>query len=114
MVYLADIAAPEADRVLYACNDPETALRRAADEYEDWATTRARRLNPDAPHVSWLPASASAAARRAKQLRYMEPESAFARGHVIVDERTGFRVEFRRVHDVAELEDDARRALIII
>jgi hypothetical protein len=112
MVYLADIAAPGTERVVYACDDPETALQRAVDEYEDWATARARRLNPDAPHVSWLPASASAAARRAKQLRQMEAESAFVRGQVVVDARHDFRIEFRRVHDVAELEDDARRVLV--
>jgi hypothetical protein len=112
MVYLADIVASGADRVVYACEDSEVVLQRAVTEYEDWATARARRLDPDAPHVSWLPAGASAAARRAKQLRRMGPESAFVLGQVTVDARAGFRIEFRCVDDVAELDDDARRALV--
>jgi hypothetical protein len=112
MVYLADIAAPGSERVLYACADAGIALQRAADEYEDWATTRARRLDPDAPHVSWLPPRASAAARRAKALRQTAPEHAFGRGQVTVDPRAGFRVRFHQVQDVAELDADARGALI--
>ena len=112
MVYLADIAAPGADRVLFACERPEMALQRAADEYEDWATTRARRLDPDAPHVAWQCAVGSAAARRSKVLRRLDPALAFELGTVTVDDRAGFRIEFRRVRDVAELEHDARRALV--
>ena len=111
MVYVADIAAPGAERVVYACNDPERALHRAADEYEDWATTRARSVDPDAPHVAWQPASTSPAARRAKWLRTLDPSKAFSFGRVTVDP-SGFRVEFRRVEALTDLDRDARRALI--
>ncbi|MDA0180099.1 hypothetical protein OJ997_07310 [Solirubrobacter phytolaccae] len=86
-------------------------MQRAADEYEDWATTRARQLDPHAPHVAFQPTSASAAARRAKWLRTLDPSQAFSFGRVTVDPN-GFRVEFRRVDDVTELDRDARHALV--
>lgn len=111
MVFVADIDVAEGERVAYACPHPAIAVQRAADEYEDWATTRARQVDPAAPHVAWQPASASAAARRARWLRTLDPSKAFTFGRVTVDPN-GFRVEFRRLHDVAELDRDARRALI--
>lgn len=111
MVFLADIDVQQGERVAYACPNPETAVQRAADEYEDWATTRARTLDPNAPHVAWQPASMSAAARRARWLRTLDPSKAFSFGRVTVDPN-GFRVEFRRISDVADLDGDARRALV--
>jgi hypothetical protein len=111
MVFVADIDVSEGERVAYACADPEVAVQRAADEYEDWATTRARQLDPRAPHVAWQPASVSVAARRARWLRTLDPSQAFSFGRVTVDPN-GFRVEFRRLDDVAQLDGDARRALV--
>ncbi|RKQ84790.1 hypothetical protein C8N24_6420 [Solirubrobacter pauli] len=111
MVFVADIDVEEGERVAYACPHPAVAVQRAADEYEDWATTRARRLDPGAPHVAFLPISASAAARRAKWLRTLDPSQAFSFGRVTVDPN-GFRVEFRRIDDVTDLDRDARQALV--
>jgi hypothetical protein len=111
MVFVADIDVTEGERVAYACPDPAAAVHRAADEYEDWATTRARNVDPYAPHVAWQPASASAAARRARWLRTLDPSKAFSFGRVTVDP-SGFHVEFRRLEDITDLELDARRALV--
>jgi len=111
MVFLADIDVEEGERIAYACPHPAIAVQRAADEYEDWATTRARLHDPAATHVAFQPTSASAAARRAKWLRTLDPSQAFSFGRVTVDPN-GFRVEFRRVDDVTELDRDARRALV--
>jgi len=110
-MFVADIDVTDGDRVAYACPHPAIAVQRAADEYEDWATTRARRVDPNAPHVAWQPTSASPAARRAKWLRTLDPAKAFSFGRVTVDPN-GFRVEFRRVDDVTDLDRDARAALV--
>ena len=111
MVFVADIDVTDGERIAYACTNPTVAVHRAADEYEDWATTRARVHDPAAPHVAWQPASASVAARRARWLRTLDPTKAFSFGRVTVDPN-GFCVEFVRIEDVTDLDREARRALV--
>ena len=102
MVYSADIAAPGADRVLSRARGLTSRC------------SARRRAGPRGGSIPTRPVAGvgGAAARRSKVLRRLEPELALELGTVTVDDRAGFRVEFRCVRDVAELELDALQALV--